>query len=514
MAHLSLPRSCLPPQCCPLVPSQVFTTSPVCTPVVPDVDCVGAWSSWGACSGAGTQTRSFSVTTSQSGSGSACAATDGDVEYQCCSPGWTGSNAEAQSNSCADVDECTLGTDNCTQVCTNSPAGSFTCSCDQPGYVLLGDGFTCSSSNDCDSTYQITVADSDPAAGSSSVRVSYRSDANDAVASDNTAKFGAGGKACSAAAVSGFTCSETAHGLSITGGTGAGSITLRGPGTLKVKGLDLGATAISVPGGKGTDVNGVAQDASLTGSYSDCSGDASVAGSISGSVVPGVTGESGLSGADTTGTTGSGGTWHAQDDDCHDIVTGKRLAPENIDIISDTTITKPSGGTGFSLEYEFDDTYETTVVDGTVAGIGCTISNHNTNTVGGSAGSGAPTTANAKDTDGRDLWFAGEIHHDGGASARAYLLKNGVLTGDSFASGSSPITVTATAVERSKFSPVNNHYEWAVANCGSPDTNCDLANALKIELMDVAYHVNPFFGFSVQGRRLRGDGSRRPHGRC
>ena len=345
----------------------------------------------------------------------------------------------------------------------------------------------------CDSTYQITVADSDPGSGTSSVRASYRSAADDAVADDNTARFGAGGKACSAASVTGFTCSETAHGLSITGDTNAGSITLKGPGTLKVKGLDLSTTAITVPGGKGTDVNGVAQAASLTGSYSDCSGDASVAGSITGSEVPGVTGESGLSGANPGGTSVSAGTWHAQDDDCHDILTGKRLAPQDIELPSgDTTITKPSGGTSFSLEYEFDDTYETTVVNGIVSGIDCTIYHlaHDSNTGGGTAGSGAPTTANAKDTDGRDLWFEGEIHHNGGGPARAYLIRNRtVIVEDTYYSASSPIQITpAVAIERSKFSPVNNHYQWAVANCGTGNSNlnCDLANALNIELIDVA----------------------------
>ena len=316
-------------------------------------------------------------------------------------------------------------------------------------------------------TFTITVPDSDPSAGSS-VRASYRSDSADRVAAGNTQRF-PGGKSCSAASVTGgFTCTETAHGLEISGGNDAGSITLAGPGTLKVKGLDLGATAISVPGGKGTDVNGAAQDVSLTGSYSDCSGDASVAGSIAGSAVPGVTGESGLSGANPGGTSVSAGTWHAQDDDCHDILTGKRLAPQDIELPSgDTTITKPSGGTSFSLEYEFDDTYETTMIDGSVQIDGqydCTVSNHNTNTAGGTGGSGAPTTASAKDTDGRDLWFAGEIHHDGGGAARAYLYRNGALTGVSFASGSTPIPVTATAVERSKFSPVGSFYLSCGAN--------------------------------------------------
>ena len=40
-----------------------------------------------------------------------------------------------------DVNECQLETDNCAQVCTNTP-GSYTCGCD-PGYELDGDGFSC-----------------------------------------------------------------------------------------------------------------------------------------------------------------------------------------------------------------------------------------------------------------------------------------------------------------------------------------------------------------------------------
>ena len=40
-----------------------------------------------------------------------------------------------------DVDECQLETDNCAQVCTNTP-GSYMCGCD-PGYELDGDGFSC-----------------------------------------------------------------------------------------------------------------------------------------------------------------------------------------------------------------------------------------------------------------------------------------------------------------------------------------------------------------------------------
>ena len=40
-----------------------------------------------------------------------------------------------------DIDECTLGTANCTQNCLDLP-GSYSCSCD-PGYTLAPDGITC-----------------------------------------------------------------------------------------------------------------------------------------------------------------------------------------------------------------------------------------------------------------------------------------------------------------------------------------------------------------------------------
>ena len=43
--------------------------------------------------------------------------------------------------SLSDVDECTTGTHNCQQQCTNTP-GSFTCGCNS-GYRLLANGYHC-----------------------------------------------------------------------------------------------------------------------------------------------------------------------------------------------------------------------------------------------------------------------------------------------------------------------------------------------------------------------------------
>ena len=40
-----------------------------------------------------------------------------------------------------DIDECSLGTDSCSQSCTNT-IGSYTCSCNT-GYTLNSDGYTC-----------------------------------------------------------------------------------------------------------------------------------------------------------------------------------------------------------------------------------------------------------------------------------------------------------------------------------------------------------------------------------
>ena len=41
----------------------------------------------------------------------------------------------------SDIDECSYGTDSCSQICTNT-VGSFICGCNS-GYVLDSDGVTC-----------------------------------------------------------------------------------------------------------------------------------------------------------------------------------------------------------------------------------------------------------------------------------------------------------------------------------------------------------------------------------
>ena len=46
-----------------------------------------------------------------------------------------------------DIDECSEGTHNCTQICINTD-GSFTCGCNS-GYLLDTDGFTCSGKHKC-----------------------------------------------------------------------------------------------------------------------------------------------------------------------------------------------------------------------------------------------------------------------------------------------------------------------------------------------------------------------------
>ncbi|KAH9505774.1 hypothetical protein Btru_055751, partial [Bulinus truncatus] len=66
-------------------------------------------------------------------------------KYSCgCYEGFT---YNATTNSCDDINECTLNIHKCTSVCVNT-LGNYRCSC-KPGYVLNKDGFTCDVSSVC-----------------------------------------------------------------------------------------------------------------------------------------------------------------------------------------------------------------------------------------------------------------------------------------------------------------------------------------------------------------------------
>ncbi|KAI6653409.1 Fibrillin-2-like [Oopsacas minuta] len=56
-----------------------------------------------------------------------------------------GYQIETETNTCVDIDECSLNSINCSQICTNT-VGSYSCSCN-PGYTLDSDMYTCSSVN-------------------------------------------------------------------------------------------------------------------------------------------------------------------------------------------------------------------------------------------------------------------------------------------------------------------------------------------------------------------------------
>ncbi len=75
------------------------TTNGICTPVVrtappamcgipPAIDCVGRWSAYGACTGAGcSQTRTYSISVPASGGGAACPFADGETQTRTCAAG-------------------------------------------------------------------------------------------------------------------------------------------------------------------------------------------------------------------------------------------------------------------------------------------------------------------------------------------------------------------------------------------------------------------------------------------
>lgn len=68
--------------------------------------------------------------------GDICTNTDGS--YVCsCGPGY-----ELQPNGrfCSDINECTLNTDNCAGTCSNTPAGTYTCTCPVPYVLYVTDG--------------------------------------------------------------------------------------------------------------------------------------------------------------------------------------------------------------------------------------------------------------------------------------------------------------------------------------------------------------------------------------
>ncbi|KAI6653400.1 Fibrillin-2-like [Oopsacas minuta] len=75
-------------------------------------------------------------------SDSICVNTASSAFCDCTEAGYEFQN---ETNTCVDIDECSISTDNCQQICTNNN-GSFICSC-EPGYTLDTDMSTCSGVN-------------------------------------------------------------------------------------------------------------------------------------------------------------------------------------------------------------------------------------------------------------------------------------------------------------------------------------------------------------------------------
>ncbi|KAI6653399.1 hypothetical protein LOD99_3618 [Oopsacas minuta] len=75
-------------------------------------------------------------------SDSVCVNTPTSAYCDCTEAGY---EFESETNTCVDIDECSLNSSNCSQICTNT-VGSYNCSCN-PGYTLDSDMYTCSGVN-------------------------------------------------------------------------------------------------------------------------------------------------------------------------------------------------------------------------------------------------------------------------------------------------------------------------------------------------------------------------------
>ncbi len=71
---------------------------------------------------------------------------------QCTEKSHCSTGFDCVNNTCTDINECATNNGGCAQVCTNSPAGSFTCSCNA-GYTLNADGHSCDNIDECVNNY-------------------------------------------------------------------------------------------------------------------------------------------------------------------------------------------------------------------------------------------------------------------------------------------------------------------------------------------------------------------------